>query len=119
MLAWAHPPPPRWGPRYYRVCPHSVYHAAQSRECEERKRKLDARRDAHFAKTAKSDAQSSLPPSKKFGIIRIGNKRTSVMKKAKNAMLALTLALTGAAGLCMASDASVRKDLTPPLEAAA
>ena len=72
----------------------SVLHAAQSLECNRRKRELEARIAAQS-----QGRKTANRPSKKFGIIRTGNKRTSVMKKAKNAMLALTLGLTGAAGL--------------------
>ena len=76
-----------------------IVHAAQSRECEARKRKLDAQRDGRRKEV------SQTPPK---------NGKMAGVKNTLKAVFALTLATIGVAAPCAASERAVRISDTPP-----
>ena len=78
---------------------HKILHAAQSRECEERKRKLDAQRDGRRKEV------SQTPPK---------NGKMAGVKNTLKAAFALTLATIGVAAPCAASERAARISETPP-----
>ena len=77
---------------------HRILHAAQSRACEERKRKLDAQRDG---------TRKPLPAARRNGTM-------AGVKTTLKAAFALTLAAIGVAAPCAASDGAAQKGSTPP-----
>ena len=77
----------------------ACWNAAQRRECEERKRKLDAQRDGRRKEV------SQTPPK---------NGKMAGVKNTLKAVFALTLATIGVAAPCAASERAVRISDTPP-----